>query len=286
MDDLDLAFDGLVASLADAADAVRAHPFFVEEENRPAAYAFVVSMLLSRLEEDVVFDADDPTFRILDPRIREGGDNPDQRYLIATLRGGETYRIWGSRGTARRVDLQIYAGDPYVPGSGGRAASYLDHEDIRYAPDGTFEVLASAERVDGAWLENPPDATRILVRQVFSDWDREQTGEVHIDRVGHEGDMKAVLTAGAMADRLRRASANLHTHVRVWPEMVRSNYLARRPPNTIAPPFDPGTSSHFSSAAAVSVAFPAAAFSLCDPARTGPATSAETTTMRTVFDRM
>lgn len=241
MKDLDLAFDELVSALGDAARSVRAHPFFAEAENRPGAYAFVVSMLLSRLEEDVIFDADAPAFRILDPRIREGGDNPDQRYLIATLRGGETYRIWGSRGTARRVDLQIYAGDPYVPGSGGRAASYLDHEDIDYAPDGSFEVFASSARTDGAWLENPADATRLLVRQVFSDWDREQTGEVHLDRVGHEGDPKAVLTADAMASRLRRATANLHTHVRVWPEMVRTNYLERRPPNTIAPPFDPGT---------------------------------------------
>lgn len=241
MDELDRSFDDLVTGLADAAAAVRAHPFFADEENRAGAYAFLVSMLLSRLEEDVVFDADAPTFRILDPRIREGGDNPDQRYLIATLRGGETYRIWGSRGTARRVDLQIYAGDPYVPGSGGRAASYLDHEDIAFAEDGSFEILASPTRTDGPWLENPADATRILVRQVFSDWDREQTAECHIDRVGHEGDPKAVLSPDAMAGRLRRATGNLHTHVRVWPEMVRTNYVERRAANTIAPPFDPGT---------------------------------------------
>lgn len=238
---LDAAFDALVASLAEAADTVRTHPFFAEPENRAGAYAFLVSMLLSRLEEDVVFDADLPYFRILDPRIREGGDNPDQRYLIASVRGGETYRIWGSRGTARRVDLQIYAGDPYVAGSGGRAASYLDHEDIDFAADGSFSVVASPHATPGRGLENPPDATRVLVRQVYSDWDHEMTGEVHIDRVGHEGDLRPVLTTEAMAERLAHATENLRTHVAVWPEMVRTNYVERRPPNVIGAPFDPGT---------------------------------------------
>lgn len=238
---LDRAFDDLVASVADAARAVRAHPFFADAENRPGGYAFLVSMLLSRLEEDVVFDADEPFFRVLDPRIREGGDNPDQRYLLASLRGGETYRIWGWRGNARRIDLQIYAGDPYVPGSGGRSASHLDHEDLTFGADGSFEVVASRQPQPGHWLENPDDATRILVRQVYSDWAHEWSGEIHIDRVGHEGDAKPARTEEDMAGRLARAAANLTTHVRVWPEMVRTNYLARRPPNTISPPFDPGS---------------------------------------------
>jgi hypothetical protein len=240
-DDLERAFEDFVDAIRVAADGVRAHPFYKNRENRASAHAFLASMVLSRLEEDVVFDADLPYFRILDPRIREGGDNADQRYLIASLRGGETYRIWGHLGSARRLDLQIYAGDPYIAGSGGRSASFLDFEEIHFADDGSFEVIASPDRQGGSWLENPIDATRVLVRQVYSTWSDEPPGEVHIDRVGHEGDLKPVLTDDAMTERLTRAAHSLTTHARVWPEMVRVNYMSRREPNSIAPPFDPGT---------------------------------------------
>jgi hypothetical protein len=249
LDQLDDAFEAFATALADAGRFVRSHPFAAEVENRAAAYAFVTSMLVSYVEEHIDFDADEPYFRILDPRIREGGDNPDQRYLIATLRGGERYRIWGTRGAARRLDLQIYAGTPYIAGSGGRSASWLNVEDITFAPDGSFEVVASPDPADAArfgaptsnWLENPVDATRILVRQVFAEWTDAHPGDVHIDRIGHEGDTKPVLDEVAMAERLRRATRDLAAHVQHWPEFVRTGYLERRPPNTIAPPFDPGT---------------------------------------------
>ena len=86
------AFAELVAALTDSAAYVEQHPFYADAENQASGYAFLVSMLLSRLEERVVFDTEQPYFRILDPRIREGGDNPDQRYLIARLVGGEVPR--------------------------------------------------------------------------------------------------------------------------------------------------------------------------------------------------
>ena len=66
-------------------------------------------------------------------RIREAGDNPDQRYWTSRVRGGATYRIWGNVGTARRVDVQIYAGIPAQPG-GGQSAAFLDFESLDLAP--------------------------------------------------------------------------------------------------------------------------------------------------------
>lgn len=238
---LEGAFDGLVHQLAESAAWLRAHPFYDEPADRAAGHAFLVSMLLTRLEEEVLFDPDHPTFRIVDPRIREGGDNPDQRYLISRLRGGEAYRIWGRIGTERRLDLQVYAGDPYVFGSGGRSAGYLAHEELTVAPDGSFEVVASAERpASGDWIENPPDGTRILVRQVYGEWVDHGMGEVHIDRIGHEGDARPVLTEDEMADRLERATAGLATHVEVWPEILRQFYVEGQPANQVSVPFDPG----------------------------------------------
>ena len=113
---LDDAFDGLVGALAEAARSVREHPFFADPENRPSAYQFVLSMLIARLEEEVIFDPDFPNLRSVDVRIREAGDNPDQRYWTSRLRGGATYRIWGNVGTARRVDVADLRGHPRATG--------------------------------------------------------------------------------------------------------------------------------------------------------------------------
>ena len=235
---LEDAWDDFQQALAECTRFVREHPFYQNEEDRAAAYAYLSAMTLARIEEDIVFDAEQPYFRVLDHRIREGGDNPDQRYLIATLKGGERYRVWGAVGDNRRLDLQVYAGDPFVAGSGGRSASSIEFEQLQVAPDGTFEVLLSPERQTGNWLENPADGSSLLVRQIFSDWASETPGEVHIDRVGHEGEPKPVLDETAMAARLRKAAADLRLHVKVWPGMVQRRYLAMAP-NTLSAPADP-----------------------------------------------
>lgn len=239
MSELETAFDELVASLAGAVEHVRSHPFYAEEENRAGAHLFVVGMLLARLEGDVVFDPDFPSFRVIDTRIREGGDNPDQRYSMANLRGGQTYRIWGHLGSARRLDVQVYAGDPFRPGSGGRSASFLSFEDLRVGEDGRFEVLLSPEQREWNWLENPADGTEVLVRQVYSDWTDADPGEVHIDRVGSEGSSKPPLAEAELAARFRLAADDLRNHTAAWPAMVELRYLAQ-PVNEISPPMDPG----------------------------------------------
>lgn len=242
-EDLDRAFDDLLRAIEASTQQVRSHPFFAEAENRVPAYAFLLGMMMARFEEDVVYGPDFPFFRVLDPRIREGGDNPDQRYLISRINGGDTYRVRGTKGAASRLDFQIYAGDPYVVGSGGRAASFLTFEQMTFRDDGSFEVIASPERPDDVanWIENPGDATRILVRQVFGEWADAPPGEVHIDRAGHEGDALPVLDPATMAARLRHAAGSLVTHTSVWPEMVRQGYLETAEPNTVSIPFDPGS---------------------------------------------
>jgi hypothetical protein len=238
---MEAAFGGLVDELGRSAEWLRGHPFYADPADRAAAHMFLVSMLVTRLEEEVLFDPGFPTFRVVDPRIREGGDNPDQRYSISRLRGGEAYRIWGRLGAERRIDLQVYAGDPYVLGSGGRSAGYLAHEELTFGPDGEFEVVASPERPQsGDWIENPPDGPRILVRQVYDAWVDREMGEVHIDRIGAEGDLRPVLTEEEMAGRLERAAAGLAIHTRVWPEMLRQFYVEGQAPNVVSVPFDPG----------------------------------------------
>jgi hypothetical protein len=238
--ELEAAWDEFAQAIADSVAFLRQHPFYGGAEDRAGAYAFLSSMIVARIEDFVVFDPDFPYFHVLDHRIREGGDNPDQRYLISSLTGGETYRIWGRLGGARRLDLQVYAGNPFVPGSGGRVASFLPYEQLARGADGSFEVFLAPQPHSGNWLANPREATSVLVRQVFSDWEHETPGEVHIDRVGHEGELKPVVDERAMAARLRTAAADLRLRVRHWPQFVHDYNVARRAPNELSAPTDPG----------------------------------------------
>lgn len=237
--DLEANFDEFLGKIAQAARELRDSDFYSSEENRAGAHMFLLGMVIARLEEHVIFEPDFPFFRVLDTRIREGGDNPDQRYLISRLNPGETYRIWGTVGDAQRLEFQVYAGDPYA--GAGRMASYLGAEDLQVRSDGTFEVMVSPVAQAGNWLENPKDVTRILVRQIYSDWEATTTpGDVHIDRVGHEGDRRPPLQSDDLARRLRQASDDLAAQTRTWPAIVQKSYLDMRP-NQLSQPFDPGT---------------------------------------------
>ncbi|NDH23030.1 MAG: hypothetical protein EBY49_03550, partial [Actinobacteria bacterium] len=114
-------------------------------------------------------DADHPFGRVLDDRIRTGGDNPDQRYLFAPIRGGEAYRVWGRKGSAARIELQLYRREPY--GAEDVSVGYLPDEAIAFGDDGAFTVELGPDVTGPSTLVNPPEATILNIRQIWSVWD-------------------------------------------------------------------------------------------------------------------
>ena len=235
-DPLAQAFDELVATLVAVEADIRASPSFGDEAERVGGYRHVLRSIAKGLEAEVRQDADFPYFRILDWWLREGGDNPDQRYAFTPIRGGETYRVWGELGSATRVELQIYAGRPW-DGS-GRSAGYLAFEDLVLEPDGSFEVQVSAEPREGNWLENPPEGTTLFARHIYGEWSDEPTGDIHIDRVGYEGRRRPPESEQELAARIRRAAEVFGTTARTWPKFLARRYTEAREPNTVAPPYD------------------------------------------------
>lgn len=235
-DPLAQAFDELVATLVLVEADMRASPSFGDEAERVGGYRHVLRSIAKGLEAEVRQDPDYPYFRILDWWLREGGDNPDQRYAFTPIRGGETYRVWGEIGSATRVELQIYAGRPW-DGS-GHSAGYLAFEDLVLEPDGSFEVWVSDEPREGNWLENPPEGTTLFARHIYGDWSDEPTGDIHIDRVGYEGRRRPPESADELAARIRAAAAVFGTTARTWPRFLARRYLDGRAPNSVAAPYD------------------------------------------------
>ena len=112
----------------------------------------------------------------VDAIYKWGMDCPDCIYAGAPLRGGETYRLWGNRGSARYVGLQSMAG------MASSANVLLDELDLGPAARWTSSSRPSAH--DGNWLEIADNATALVVRHFFYDWDTEVASSLSIERIG------------------------------------------------------------------------------------------------------
>jgi hypothetical protein len=119
----------------------------------------------------------------VDAIYKWGMDCPDCIYTGAGLRGGESYRPWGNRGTARYVGLQAMAG------MASSANVLLDELDL--GPDGEVELILSADHHDGNWLPIAENATALVVRHFFYDWDTEVASSLSIERIGRAGEKPA-----------------------------------------------------------------------------------------------
>ena len=112
--------------------------------------------------------------------------NPDAVYYYAPVDGRGVYKIVGDRGSAPVVGfatgkVMIGMGDPPGPGFNN-----YDLDELKLAPDGTFEVIFSGERpagYEGNWLYLHPDARFILFRQFAYDWGRERDARLAIERL-------------------------------------------------------------------------------------------------------
>ena len=144
-------------------------------------------MVLLAVGVDVALRVDpDPLLAVdrssMDDIITWGLECPDCLYTSAGLRGGETYRLFGNRGTARYVGLQTM--------DGIAATTNCLVDDLEVDPDGNFEAILSAEQHDGNWLTLAGDHPTLTVRNCFYDWDTEVPASLQIERVGAEVEQK------------------------------------------------------------------------------------------------
>jgi hypothetical protein len=130
-------------------------------------------------------DVDFPFFyRPSDEISKYGGDNPDNVYWSAMVRGSNDYRISGHRGSmhywsigskAYRMDL-----DGTIVSTGE-----LRGEDVDWGPDGNFQIIVSARPQPGKnWLPMKTETNFLLIRQTYLDRRSESPGTYHIERIG------------------------------------------------------------------------------------------------------
>ncbi len=138
-------------------------------------------LLAVGVDEALRFDPD-PVLSVgrtsTDDILTWGMECPDCVYLRATLRGGETYRLSGNRGTARYVGLQT------MDGIASTTNCLVD--DLEVDAAGNFEAILSADHHEGNWLEVEGAHPTLVVRHFFYDWDTEKPSSLQIERIGTE----------------------------------------------------------------------------------------------------
>jgi hypothetical protein len=142
---------------------------------------------LTRLTREMLYscienaDPDFPRFHQLD-LVKIGADNPDNVYLSANIRGDRSYRITGRRGTIAYFSIGSKA-NRYAKDGTMASTGELSDADLIAEPDGSHEIIASAERRGRNWLPLAPDSTGLVVRQTYLDRATEVPGSWHIERI-------------------------------------------------------------------------------------------------------
>ncbi|MBP1687466.1 MAG: hypothetical protein H6Q33_3609 [Deltaproteobacteria bacterium] len=147
--------------------------------------------------------------------IKIAAENPDNIYHGATIDGCYDYRVWGTRGEACRLTFNTFRAGGFG-GSGQGVGTTLHDEELKVAPDGTFELILSQHEHPGAWLRLHHDTRGLSIRETFTDKKNERPAELHIERIGAEGPAPAPLDPAQFYHGLMRSAH----YVRAVTEMM------------------------------------------------------------------
>ncbi|OMC20754.1 DUF1214 domain-containing protein [Mycobacterium colombiense] len=182
--DLFAAWSQLLSRLNEAAQTVESDPASRNRIDVAAGIRHLLVLLTAGIDEALRFDPD-PELRVqrtsTDDIVTWGMECPDCLYTRAALRGGESYRLYGNRGTARYVGLQTMNG---ITATANELVDELETD-----PDGNFEVVLSASKQPGRagnWMRIEGEHPTLTVRHFFYDWDTEVASSLRIERLGDE----------------------------------------------------------------------------------------------------
>jgi hypothetical protein len=180
-------------------------------------------------------DTENPDLgRNIEPHMTWGLDNPDCLYGYTRVRGDARYRITGRAGSARHLELQVNRGHQSDGDVGGwRAVSALSGDELVTAQDGTFEIVLGGEPQTTNWLALDDDASFLLVRQYFSDWEAEEPAALIIEREGDDVFPPPPPSAARLGGEVELLGQWLSTGLRCWDGLGRG--LSSATPGDVTP---------------------------------------------------
>jgi hypothetical protein len=201
--------------LARLPDEMHSDPQIQQEIARIALEALVSSGLGA-----LAGDGDAPQFMpAIGQVLNVGQPNADTIYRSASLTPGASYRLRGRRGTLNHtVIAQV------IPQGSANAGSrsHLHLSSLHVDADGRYDVLLTAQRPeghDGDWWELDPSATRLMSRQVSSDWSAEESSTMSIERIDQPV-RRYRASAGELERRLRALAPQTEYMALMFPDHV------------------------------------------------------------------
>jgi hypothetical protein len=167
----------------------------VSMQNDPQVQQEVGRLMLAALASSTIdalgADSDHPVFL---PQIGQtlnvGQPNADTVYRTARITAGGSYRLRGTRGSLRMANISEAGPMPYevaaratAPGANRRTH---DFNALNVDARGRFDVLLSPSRpadYKGDWWQLDPSTTRLMLRLVSADWNKEQDPTLTIERI-------------------------------------------------------------------------------------------------------
>jgi hypothetical protein len=228
--DLAAAWSHLMHQLNAAARVVESDAGSRNRVDLAAGMRHLLVLLATGLDEALRFDPD-PILRVQRASTNDiltwGMECPDCLYTRATMRGGESYRLSGNRGTARYVGLQT------MNGIVSTANALVD--ELVTDGDGNFEVVLSADEHDGNWMPIDGAHPTLTVRHFFYDWDTETPSSLRIERIGDPVRYEAVdVDSDVVVSRQLVALGDfVHDNLEFFLQ-----FGAAAPPNGFLPPID------------------------------------------------
>jgi len=184
--------------------------------------------------------------RMIEDRMSWGLDNPDTLYTYTRVSGAGEYRIVGTRGTAKHIEFQVNTGH-YSDGdfTGWRAVSALAGDDIETDVEQHFEIALSAHphptgEGPANWLALDDQASFLLIRQYFDDWENERPWDLAIERIDGAS-TPPPLTDEVMAARVGLLLDWLDIGLHCWDDISKS--ILGTPVGDISPFLPPAEAS-------------------------------------------
>ncbi|HEU4430323.1 MAG TPA: DUF1214 domain-containing protein [Myxococcota bacterium] len=105
--------------------------------------------------------------RFVTPEKKLLGDNPDAIYFATPVSAAHRYRIRGNVAGATYTSFTVELGGADGANPSGLGATLNDAE-LEIAPDGSYEIVASAEKPErGNWLRLDPGASSLSTRHYY-----------------------------------------------------------------------------------------------------------------------
>jgi hypothetical protein len=208
------AFDELIAALQEIRDDyVLNADRFTDDLDVVEGFRYVTEVVSGASEFFMEGDPDHPRMAsIASPARKLQGDNPDSIYHFARIQGDRSYRVFGIRGEESYISFTVHAA-AVDGGFNGRVLADINDSQFTFAPDGSYEIVFSAEPHDGNWVKLDPDARMIIVRSYFLREHSAQNDPTVAVRIGIEalGDVPPppALDDETFASRLREGVAFL-----------------------------------------------------------------------------